>query len=143
MTRRIRESELVLPALFCIDSAAEISTTDLSERLRTLLRPQGEDLEILAGRNDDKFSQKVRNLRSHETLERDGLASYESRGSQGYWHITAVGKSYLEDNRLFLEYLIEQAFPYDVQQEALTPNPMTDATNLKDIFFFDESILEK
>ena len=31
--------------------------------------PSGEDLERLSNRSDDKFSQKVRNLKSHKTLE--------------------------------------------------------------------------
>ena len=38
--------------------------------LRNLLKLQNENLEILKGRNDDKFSQKVRNLKAHNTFER-------------------------------------------------------------------------
>ncbi|WP_181881903.1 hypothetical protein [Helicobacter sp. MIT 14-3879] len=33
------------------------------------MNPDGEDLAILKDRNDDKFSQKVRNLKSHNTLQ--------------------------------------------------------------------------
>lgn len=143
MTKRISEQDLILPALYCIEIAGEISTTDLSECLRSLLKPQGQDLEILSGRNDDKFSQKVRNLRSHETLEKDGLAIYERRGRQGYWHITDAGKSYLETNRLFLEYIIEQGYSYEVQQEALAQTPKIDELSQKEIALFDETILEK
>ncbi len=32
------------------------------------MEPSGEDLQILQDRNDDKFSQKVRNIKSHDTL---------------------------------------------------------------------------
>jgi len=32
------------------------------------MKPSGEDLEILHDRNDDKFSQKVRNIKSHDTI---------------------------------------------------------------------------
>ena len=108
----ISEPDLILPALFCINNEGEISTTLLSQQLRTLLNPQGEDLEILSGRNDDKFSQKVRNLRSHETLEKAGLATYESRDRQGYWTVTDKGKSLLEDNLPLLDYLMQQKFDY-------------------------------
>src|SRR5437762_2242528 len=101
----ISEPDLILPALYCINNEGEISTTLLSQQLRLLLNPQGEDREILSGRNDDKFSQKVRNLRSHETLEKAGLANYENRSGQGYWTITDKGKSILENNLPILEYL--------------------------------------
>lgn len=70
MTSRITERDLILPALWCIgqNKNKTISTTNLQRCLRNLLRPSGEDLEILEGRRDDKFSQKVCNLRSHKTL---------------------------------------------------------------------------
>lgn len=32
------------------------------------MNPSGEDCKILSGRGDDKFSQKVRNLKSHNSL---------------------------------------------------------------------------
>ncbi len=32
------------------------------------MKPTGQDLEILNNRNDDKFSQKVRNIKSHDTI---------------------------------------------------------------------------
>jgi hypothetical protein len=80
IARRLSEPDLILPALLVLDEAhGPLSTTQLNERLRRLLKPSGEDLEILAGRQDDKFSQKVRNLRSHQTLEAPGYATYESR----------------------------------------------------------------
>lgn len=139
----ISERDLILPALFCINNEGEISTTLLSQQLRNLLNPQGEDREILSGRNDDKFSQKVRNLRSHETLEKAELANYESRNGQGYWTITDKGKSLLEDNLPLLDYLMQQKFDYSTQQEALskirigTPNKQEDAN------LFEEDVEEK
>ena len=114
MNQRISERELILPALFCIHNEGVISTTDLSLQLRNLLKPQGEDLDILSGRNDDKFSQKVRNLRSHKTLE--GLADYDN----GNWTITEQGKTLLDENSHLLEYLVKQGFDYTAQQEALS-----------------------
>jgi DNA end-binding protein Ku len=46
------------------------------------------DATILADRNDDKFSQKVRNLKSHETLEKRGIATFKLR----LYHITPEEK---------------------------------------------------
>ena len=54
----------------------EITTSDLLSALRRELKPKGDDLELLAGRNDDRFSQKVRNLKSHDTLEKKTLAIF-------------------------------------------------------------------
>lgn len=89
MADRISERELILPALWCMHrvEGQVISTTALMQCLRDVLRPSGEDLSILAGRTDDKFSQKVRNLRSHKTLESLGFATYFRRGPNGYWTI--------------------------------------------------------
>src|SRR5262245_55656930 len=71
------EADLVVPAVVIIAASPEgISTTDLSKQLRNRLEPSGEDLELLDGRGDDKFSQKVRNLKSHNTFEKKGLATY-------------------------------------------------------------------
>lgn len=75
----IREAELVVPALFLLADAPDgLNTTQLIAGLRDLLHPSGDDLSRLAGRNDDRFSQKVRNLTSHNTLINRGLAA---RGS--------------------------------------------------------------
>lgn len=143
MSKRISERDLVLPALFCIETSGEISTSALADCLRAMLRPHGEDLEILAGRSDDKFSQKVRNLRSHETLERDGLAIYESRGRQGYWRISELGKGYLEANRPLLDYVLGQGFSYEIQQEAFEKVNKPEKGKSNDVLLFDETILER
>lgn len=45
-----------------VEEEGEITTTDLNERLREILPLTEADKEILAGRNDDRFSQIVRNL---------------------------------------------------------------------------------
>ena len=83
------ESDLIVPAVAIIAAHPEgIGTTELSSLLRQQLKPSGEDLELLSNRTDDKFSQKVRNLRSHHTLERLGVAVYES----GLWRITELGQ---------------------------------------------------
>lgn len=81
MVGRIRERELVIPALrAAADAGGEISMTKLIEEMTEQLNPVGEDAEIIQGRNDNKFSQKVRNLVSH----RDASTSMFSRGYATY-----------------------------------------------------------
>ena len=67
----ISEKELIIPSLIVIYNENEegITTSDLLSSLRQVLQPTGDDLSKLENRNDDKFSQKVRNLKSHKTLE--------------------------------------------------------------------------
>lgn len=71
------ETELVPFALRIIKNHNDgIDTKNLILRLRHDMQPNGEDLEILKNRSDDKFSQKVRNLKSHRTLESEGYADF-------------------------------------------------------------------
>ena len=94
------ENELIIPALKVLEGnyPRKTTTTTLIRRLREELDPTGDDLEILSERSDDKFSQKVRNLKSHNTLVKKGFAIYKN----GEWEITEKGKNYLKNrNRLF------------------------------------------
>lgn len=68
MCRRISEIEIVPVALEVIEQNPGITTSQLIMELTAIFNPQGEDAEILEGRNDTKFSQKVRNLKSHDTI---------------------------------------------------------------------------
>ena len=54
--------------------------------------PEGEDAEILQNRSDTKFSQKVRNLKSHKTLLKGGWATEIEEG----FRITEKGRSLIE-----------------------------------------------
>ena len=98
---RISESDLIIPALKIMDRFPNgtISTTNLITELTIMLKPTGEDLDILDKRNDTKFSQKVRNLKSHNTMS--GLAIYTPsvrQGESGTFTITNEGKSFLNRN---------------------------------------------
>jgi hypothetical protein len=70
-----------------------MKTTEIIEAIEAKFAPVGEDGEILQGRQDTKFSQKVRNLKGHKTLESAGLAEVIYRGfritqaSRGPWQI--------------------------------------------------------
>lgn len=75
--KRITESQLVLPALYLMSKSVNgfVSTSDLISGLTEVLHPTGVDAEILSGRSDTYFSQKVRNLKSHDTFQRDNYAT--------------------------------------------------------------------
>lgn len=96
MAGRIPESALVLPALECIyEAGGKLSTAGLIDRLEKRFQPEGEDLEILDGRADTKFSQKVRNLKSHKTLEKAGYAIEVDDG----FELTDAGRTLVESTR--------------------------------------------
>ena len=75
---RITESELVLPSLYLmsLSPTGTISTTESIRLLTQIMKPQGLDAQILSNRSDTYFSQKVRNLKSHNTLTKYGYALY-------------------------------------------------------------------
>jgi predicted HNH restriction endonuclease len=113
------ESDLVVPAVAVINRNPDgITTSDLLSELRRVLRPSGEDLTILAGRSDDKFSQKVRNLKSHNTLEKHGFASFED----GRYYITPFGEWFLRTAPGVMESLRRQGFTEQQRREAVDRN---------------------
>ena len=62
------ENEIVDVVLKIIRNHPGICTSELMDEARAQMKPDGEDLDILGNRNDDKFSQKVRNIKSHDTI---------------------------------------------------------------------------
>lgn len=97
--RIITEKDLIIPALVAIYNKGDegISTQDLISLMREELLPEGEDLKILEGRNDDKFSQKVRNLKSHNTL-----STYTEYKNDKYF-INDEGVMFLSENNALPE----------------------------------------
>lgn len=97
---RIRERDLIIPALqaAAIKPSGFITTSDLIAELTATFDPQGEDGELLHGRVDTKFSQKVRNLVSHRdgrhSIFNKGYATYDSV-AEGI-HITDLGRRFLD-----------------------------------------------
>jgi hypothetical protein len=99
---RIREKDLIEPVLKLIaeygddEKGLEISEIDHMLRKRMVLSDL--DKETLKGRRDDRFSQVVRNLVSHRTLEKRGLAEYHKEyGSfKGSYVLTARGKAFVQ-----------------------------------------------
>ncbi len=94
------EKDLILPALYIIAQNPGIATADLILELEEILKPSGNDLEILAGRNDSKFSQKARNLVSHHTIDQLGLnyIKSEQEGRNWFHTITQEGRDYLNSH---------------------------------------------
>lgn len=111
---RITESDLILPALYVIHNQPGITTGELIVELRSIFNPAGEDAEILQGRNDDKFSQIVRNLVSHHTLDqRLRFTVLGSTGGVNTTHqLTENGISYLGENLSSLESLLSNRLGY-------------------------------
>jgi hypothetical protein len=97
MVQRIPENDLIVPALKLLDASPSgiVQTSDLIAGLEKTMKPAGEDNAILDGRHDTKFSQKVRNLKSHKTLERYGFAERVDGG----FSITPYGRNYLKTKK--------------------------------------------
>lgn len=122
---RITESELILPALYLMneDPLRYVDTSTLIKELTEIMRPTGEDAQILTGRKDTHFSQIVRNLKSHNTLEKKGYATYTKE--KGF-RITSAGRELATTEKDPIRYLISSSFRYDDVVEALgklTTNP--------------------
>ena len=113
MGERIYENDLRLPALFLINiNNGGINTTELSRMLREILKPSGEDLEILDNRNDDYFSQIVRNLTaSKRPFVKNGFIKRNVRSGSPLF-ISDKGKQYLSEHRFELKYLLTNDFEY-------------------------------
>lgn len=98
MAARIRERDLVIPALRIAAArpGGVIATTDLIVSLEDEFKPEGADAELLDGRRDTHFSQKVRNLVSHRdtstSMFKRGYAEYTGDG----FRITEAGKLFLD-----------------------------------------------
>lgn len=80
---RYSESDIAGVALEIIQNCPGIHTSELIDEARSRMQPSGEDLEILKNRSDDKFSQKVRNLKSHDTIQ-DSVRTEGDRDRQWF-----------------------------------------------------------
>ncbi len=73
-----------------------ISTTDLINELPIYIHvPEGSQ-EALAGRNDNKFSQLVRNLKSHKTAKTNFIFQGFAEDIKGGFRITAKGREFVK-----------------------------------------------
>jgi hypothetical protein len=138
---RISEPDLVLPALYIINQQPGITTAKLIDELREIFNPAGEDAEILRGRSDDKFSQIVRNLVSHHTLDqRLGYTILSISETANSTHVLSEkGLKYLQDNIQSLESLFSNNLGYIDTINGIAEINKSHLTGKK-ITVFDENI---
>lgn len=116
------ESDLIMPAMMFIASEKEgITTSGLIKQLDELLKPTGKDIQILSGRHDTHFSQKVRNLVSHKTLEKKRLVNYTKISRNGLFKITPLGEKYIIDNGDGFDFIMNNGFS-ETQREKIIKN---------------------
>lgn len=88
------EADLVVPALRVLENSPEgVAMETIIKVLEQELEPEGKDAENNPSRSDTRFSQKVRNLKSHDTLTKKNLATYDEKG---IFKITEQGREYLK-----------------------------------------------
>jgi hypothetical protein len=94
---RIRERHVRVPALRAMAARPDghIATSDLISELENQFKPAGEDAVILDNRNDTKFSQIVRNLKSHKTTSTNIFARGYAEETDDGFRITPAGRAYL------------------------------------------------
>lgn len=132
---RIEEKTLILPALYIIKENGTASTSELIKGLTKFFNPSGEDAEILNNRSDTKFSQKVRNLKSHR--ENNGmviLTNYDN----GKYSLTTEGEEYLLENSESIRYINENPFKYDDKQNLINVIDSIKEKK-KNVYIYDES----
>ncbi|MGI8395363.1 hypothetical protein FY150_14055 [Agrobacterium tumefaciens] len=99
VNKRTKESDLIDPAIALIakfgdiENGLEISV--LAHKLRKTVSPTEADLMSLKNRKDDRLSQVIRNLVSHRTLEKRGLAIYRKGDAltRGSYILTELGRA--------------------------------------------------
>lgn len=120
---RITEEQLILPALYLMDISPRksITTTAMKEDLVEIFKPTGEDNKLAYSRGDTLFTQKVRNLKSHNKLGNSGYAIYYPKVDgepSGRFEITEAGKLYLDENMDIVDYLLNNTFSSEDLKEA-------------------------
>ena len=140
MSERIEEKSLILPALFFINEEGELNTSEIIKKLEAALSPTGEDAEILSGRSDTKFSQKVRNLMgSHYSS--NGMKELTTKSSDGYFSLTDQGKQLLDDNIESINILLNATFGYDGVKAVSRAIQKTSRNKGEKAFIYDENIV--
>lgn len=145
--KRITEMLLRLPALLLIKQYPGITTTEIKEKFLDLFNPDGKDLDIAKNRNDTYFEQKVRNLKSHNSI-----SQYTNYSKENGWELNDAGKIFMTDNQEAAEaiksVLEDTSFTYsdkiDFIKKAI--KNIFDKKKLKNnltvppkVFFYDEN----
>ncbi len=110
------EKDLIIPTLNILSrSPIGIKTEDLIPILIHELAPEWDDLTILSWRKDTKFSQKVRNLNSHKTLEKKWLAVFE----KWFFKITSSWYEYLINHSSEYTFLLTNGFSEEQRSKVI------------------------
>lgn len=127
--KRIKEEDLLIPALYQIYiHDGRLTTGQLIKVLTEVIAPTGEDAEILFGRRDTRFSQKVRNLISHKKIY-PKYVDYEATSS--LLTINEVGKSFLLETDYYKEMGVDNRFEFDGEEDLIETSDVDDIANLK------------
>lgn len=115
------ENDLIIPTLtyLLFNKKNGLKTSQLIALLSDELEISGHDAEILNGRSDTYFSQKVRNLVSHRTLENKRLATYERVERDGLHKITDQGEKYLLENLNNFTFIIDNNFSEEQRKDVI------------------------
>ncbi|MBB4805904.1 hypothetical protein HNP38_001176 [Chryseobacterium defluvii] len=92
----LSENQLIVPALIAMlnSPTGYISTSDLIDEISSQFTLDRQDLAPLLNRNDEKYTQIVRNLKSHKTFVKLGLAEEVDGG----FRILPAGTDWLVAN---------------------------------------------
>lgn len=134
--KRVKESEIVKPALKIIKDNPGITTSQLIKELQNIVELYPGDKEILKGRNDTKFSQIVRNLISHKENNKFGkCVNDRQEGRNKGFYINETGEKEIqgynqkeveeehEDNKLQREIRECNVYEKDDLKRANTRKP--------------------
>ncbi len=115
------EKDLIIPTLnyLLLNKESGLTTSQLIKLLSYELEISGKDAQIITNRNDTYFSQKVRNLVSHRTLENKGLATYVRIGQDGLHKITDKGEKYLLENINNFTFILDNNFDENQRKEVI------------------------
>lgn len=134
---RIEEKQLLLPALYVIDKYGSATTSKLIEELTMLFQPSGEDAEILAGRNDTKFSQKVRNLMGSHWRTNEMIRYTKRSGSS--FSLSKQGELKLARNRENLDVLFSGKYRYPDMISAV--NTLEDTSSGLNVIYNEDVLI--
>lgn len=100
MEKIYSEEQLIIPALLELSLNPDGMTTSmLIKALTENLKPEGADAEILFGRKDSRFSQKVRNLISHKRLL--PYVTLSKKGRETLFILNDDGIAVLQDSEYY------------------------------------------
>ena len=131
-SEKITENYLIKPALKIISKYNNgLNTSNLINLLRKELNPEGELIKKLKGRSDDKFSQLVRNLHSHRTLEGSGFVKF----FDNKFFITSSGINFINAHKDLQE--IKHSLDLPIQELEISVRAMNVLRNLNICFVSD------